>query len=363
MMNHNKCIIFGTGVVGRRVVKQLGNMGIRPVAFCDNNSKLWGTELMDTPVVSPSDIKNLQYDIILVSTTDYHDAVYSQLVNELKTDSNKIKYWDYFLREEFLDYYSDKLYGLSEEEKQIYNEVLKKDRLEVFNYSFVKKYNKQNIAVLKDEAAGLYYYNYHNRKMYLSRSYDTADKARKYVYSILVEQDMDSPHRYMDDQFEFEGGTVLDAGVAEGNFSLDLVEKARHIVMVETDPLWIEALNHTFAPYKDKVTLLNQFLSNKVDTDKTTIDEISKTFHIDFIKMDIEGSEIEALQGGAETLKNGSCRKLAVCSYHNIEDEKRIRALLESDYHVSTTEGYMLFPYNENQMARMVRGIVRAERL
>lgn len=363
MMYDERCVVFGTGIVGRRAVKQLGNFGIFPIAFCDNNSRLWGTELMDIPIIAPSDIKNLQYDMILISTSDYYDSIYDQLVNELKVDLNKVKCWDYFLREEFLDHYGKELDNLNEEKKQIYNEVLKKDRLEAFNYPFVEKYDEQSIMVVKDEAVGLYYYNYNDHKMYLSRNYNTVDKARKYLNSILIEQDIQSPHRYLDDRFGFEGGVVLDAGVAEGNFSLDLVEKAQHIVMVEADPLWVEALNHTFAPYKDKITILNKFLGDRVDTDKTTIDEISEKHHIDFIKMDIEGSEMEALNGGIRTLSRGTCKKLAICSYHNIEDEERIRSLLEDNYCVSTTDGYMLYPFNEKQMVRMVRGIVRAERV
>lgn len=363
-MYNERCIIFGAGIVGQRTARQLTRFGVELIAFCDNNSNIWGTELLGISVLSPSNIDTLQYDMILVSTTDYYDAVHNQLVNELNVNPDKVKCWDYFLRKEFLDFYRGEISNLTEEKRKIYNEVLTKERLEVFNYPFVQKYSEQKIEVMKDESIGLFYYNYNNHKMYLNRNFNTIDKAKKYLYSILVEQDIQSPHRYLDTKFEFESGVVLDAGVAEGNFSLDIVEKAQHIILVEADSLWVEALNYTFAPYKEKVTIINKFLGNEVTTNKTTIDEISKDYGINFIKMDIEGSEVEALDGGIRTLGKGTCKKLAICSYHNIEDEERISTVLkEYFYHISTTDGYMLFPFNESQMVRYVRGIVRAERV
>lgn len=58
------------------------------------------------------------------------------------------------------------------------------------------------------------------------------------------------------------------------------------------------------------------------------LDDIVKD-KVDFIKMDIEGAELNALQGAKETI--GKYRpNLAICIYHNIEDYVEIPLLIKS---------------------------------
>ena len=66
------------------------------------------------------------------------------------------------------------------------------------------------------------------------------------------------------------------------------------------------------------VDIKNGKLSNPVTIDMVDLDSFIKEFKItrlNFIKMDIEGAEIEALQGAKNVLKNFS-PKIAIASYH-----------------------------------------------
>jgi hypothetical protein len=76
----------------------------------------------------------------------------------------------------------------------------------------------------------------------------------------------------------------------------------------------------------------------------TTIDEMAKTFQwprVDFIKMDIEGAEMDALAGAATTLKRWKPR-LAISAYHLFDDfyeiPRRIYKINPS-YHIEVRRG------------------------
>ena len=73
---------------------------------------------------------------------------------------------------------------------------------------------------------------------------------------LLIEQDKRSAHRYVDSYEELKGKTLLDIGAAEAIFTLDTIECIDHAYLFECDESWIEALEATFAPYKEKITIV-----------------------------------------------------------------------------------------------------------
>ena len=50
-----------------------------------------------------------------------------------------------------------------------------------------------------------------------------------------------------------------------------------------------------------------------------TLDEIIKDEKVTYIKLDVEGSELKALEGAKNTIKKNKPR-LAICIYHKLED-------------------------------------------
>ena len=51
----NSLVLFGAGGLGRKTLKGLRKVGIEPKAFSDNASHLWGTSVEGVPVLSPKD--------------------------------------------------------------------------------------------------------------------------------------------------------------------------------------------------------------------------------------------------------------------------------------------------------------------
>ncbi len=77
----------------------------------------------------------------------------------------------------------------------------------------------------------------------------------------------------------------------------------------------------------------------KVDS----IDNISECHDATFIKLDVEGSEMEALKGAYETIKRNH-PKLAVCLYHSNEDMIRIIPYIHENF-----PWYKLYVYHHSR--------------
>ncbi len=90
----------------------------------------------------------------------------------------------------------------------------------------------------------------------------------------------------------------------------------------------------------------NKFIEVEVDTLDNILKDVGIS-KIDFIKMDIEGAEIEAYQGMKETLKNNNV-KLAIAAYHTHEGWQTIAGWLSGDeFEAYVREGYV---YAEKKM-------------
>ena len=134
--------------------------------------------------------------------------------------------------------------------------------------------------------------------------------------------------------------------------------------MIECDKGWMEALRYTFGPYKDKVVFCEKFLSNTDSENTARLDTLVKE-PVDFIKMDIEGEEIRALEGGRGLLSNSGHMKCAICAYHRHGDEEKIKEMLGGmGFETSISKGYMLFLYSDDVLKEpeLRRGIIRGRK-
>ena len=220
-----------------------------------------------------------------------------------------------------------------------------------------------------DKNKQMYYAFYKNKKLYLKRSIDTVEKAMELLNSLATEQLPQSPHCYLTSTFRpANGGIVFDIGCAEGNFVLEVIDSISKAYMFECDEEWIEALEATFEPYKEKICIVPKLVSDKSDDRTITIDEFCSTNHIqniDFIKMDVEGYEQKVLLGSNNMLVNKAISMIAVCVYHHYSDEKDIGEMLKKDsYLLDIPERYMawndIFDVMELNSQIFTHGIIRA---
>jgi FkbM family methyltransferase len=170
------------------------------------------------------------------------------------------------------------------------------------------------------------------------------------------------------EHFVRAGDVVLDCGASDGDFSHEALNAgAKLVVAIEISPASVECLRRNLAPEiaagraivypkgvwdKNDTLTLNvdekNFAANSVvfaapgahvtfQAQLTTIDQIVSELalsRVDFIKMDIEGAEVKALQGARDTLRRFRPR-LAIATEHKPDDEvaipNAVRAI-KSDY-------------------------------
>ena len=175
-----------------------------------------------------------------------------------------------------------------------------------------------------------------------------------------------SPHQYQSDGFKVEEGDVLvDIGCAEALFALDLIEKVSKVYLIENDDRWYKPLELTFAPWKEKVVILHKTLSDHDADNSVTLKSIveQEKGHSVFVKMDIEGGELPALQSAEPFLKATDQKlKIACCVYHRVNDAEKIEDLLRANgFAVSFSSGYILTDYLDDSLLPTLRkGVARA---
>jgi FkbM family methyltransferase len=141
---------------------------------------------------------------------------------------------------------------------------------------------------------------------------------------------------------------VVDCGAAEGLFSFLVASKCSKVYAIEPLPLFIEALEKTFSSTPNveiiPVALSNEsgsgFMSNdsiassvnekgEIPIALQTIDNLffNKGQKVNYIKADLEGFEIQMLEGAKETIKLNK-PKIAITTYHNKDHAELIEKIL-----------------------------------
>ncbi len=332
------------------------------ICIVDNDPAKWGMTWCSYPVISPNKLGEKEIDLIIVCSNHYND-IKQQIIEDagitIRAESIlSIKQVEDRLVHKLSNMYKD---SDDPEIRRIIDDY-KMNGFSVFGY--YRPDLRIRYDVYRDEDNWPYVI-FESKRMYYPRNRIFAtDSKGEYVENILYEQQPGSPHLYIKEEWPIHPGDVIvDAGVCEGNFALRYVEDAKMVYLIEADEEWCEALRRTFEPYKNKVVLCDKYLGGADSEQMITLDSLVDGM-IDFLKMDIEGAEVDALLGASKVLRNSNAR-CAICSYHRRDDEKEIKKILsEYGYKTAESEGYMFFIYDDNISNTMDfrRGIVYGEK-
>lgn len=318
-------VLFGAGLSGITILNYLRENGVEPTAFCDNNPAKENCNLNGLKVINISKLKESYKDAYIIISCDAYREVMSQLLDE-KFCKEKICYFDpNWIRQP------------EGEKDYILNHI----------YDFEESY-----YLLEDEKSKDVFVALLNYRM-------THDL--KYIEKIADE------NMYFDSELiQFKPDEVfLDVGAYTGDTLQEFVEACDRqygrVICLEPNEINVKALEHVIKENKldnidiysvgasDKKQILTFNAESNVATriskegtehiECNTIDNIclSKYNSIDFIKMDIEGSEYYALMGGAKTIRKYR-PKLAICVYHKKDDFFKLPLLIKQLY-----PGYKLY--------------------
>ena len=332
-------VLFGAGNLGRQILERLRKEGIEPRAFADNNQTLHGTSIEGVPVLSPADAA-ARYGTIAAFVITIWNPGHSFLQTKRQLAALGCSHvvsaiplrWKF--AEDLLPYL-----WLDLPSRTLDNAASVKSALSIWADDLSRR---EFIAQLKFRLCG--------------------------EFESLSEPVPQASY-FPDDLFALRSDeTFVDCGAFDGITIRQFLERQSsfegQIVAFEPDPRNLASLR-TYASdlpthLRERVTVSSQAVGSTVGTVKfnaigtmgsavdphgtaevecVTLDAYLRQADLvpSYVKMDIEGAELEALAGARESIQRHR-PILAVCLYHRPSDLWRIPLSI-----ATLTEGYSLF--------------------
>ncbi len=334
---NGRVVLFGAGNLGRRALSCLQRIGISPLAFSDNNSRLWNSMIDGCPVVCPGDAASrfgadALFVVAIWNAGHYYGDTKRRLIERGCKHITSVSsiYWHF--HSEFLPFFCQDLPH--------------------------KLYQDADHVI----AAAPLFSDYQSRQIYLSQirwralgewdSFVRPDCEESYfpesIFSLL-------PNEGFVDCGAFDGDTVRSFLARQGpNFDSILAIEADALTFSKLQT-FIDGLDPAIKP---KISSLNVAVAAERGTIRFTasggvdsrisetgtsnvecfaLDELLQARRASYIKLDIEGAEYDALKGAVRTMRRDR-PVLSVCVYHTQHDIWRLPLFIQQK-----AEDYMFF--------------------
>jgi len=332
----NRLVLFGAGNLGRKALQCVRSIGVEPLAFADNGQSKWGSYIDGVPVLSPKEAAarygaSALFLVAIWSLGHFYPDSRAQLerlgcIHVESTASLRWKFADQLLP----DYCQDLPHKLYEQAVEV----------------------RKAASLWADDSSRREYLN-HVRWRALGDQDALGPPVEEKQYF------PDSLYR-LDDREVF-----VDCGAYTGDTAEQVIRRNpafSRIVAIEADPQnfarltqWISTLD---APVASRISALNVAVGAKrgrlrfqsgggdgarlasdgnVVVECIPIDDLAPAAAPTFIKMDIEGAELDALEGARRSIQTQR-PILSICVYHKQDDLWRIPLFIHA-----LVEDYRLF--------------------
>jgi FkbM family methyltransferase len=348
-------VLFGAGSAGKELFPLFNKHGIDPLCFCDSNPERQEELCCGLKVLSPEELSRAHKDSLIVVTATRHcNEIKMQLIqdgfppdNILCSDEEAVK--RYYSRVCLSHWTHEDLCAQEDSLSAAYNLMCDDTSKRFFiqylsiltngsDYSsfcdFIRQFSEPDLYTLNVTEVYLYFntdiVNFTNDEVLVDCGAYNGDSAIAFINSCRKHH-ADYKHIYC-----FE---------PEPSLYSQLVDNMAKYPNVTTfnSGLWTHSTTLSFAnteierPGATRVIRDSgdiHFSDEKVANSHirvTSIDEQVQDDEVTFIKMDVEGSETEALQGAKSVIKRCT-PKLAISIYHKRNDIFEIPLLIHSIY-------------------------------
>lgn len=333
-------VLFGAEDCGRDYYEIMKKNDIEVLCFCDDDLNKQGREFMGKKVISVNDLYSLKSDFyILISSYGPE-----KLLNRLKRDNSdlvkSVILTDFYLFENGLDYYK----FILQNEKEIINaynlladEKSRKTFRNLLNYKI-----SRNLELIKEirEDVSLQYFDpdiihFNKEEVYLDLGAYIGDTVLsfnekvqgKYKKMIALEPDEKNYKRLIENTKHLNHLQIIQKGTHSSITTLRFSESGT----------WTSSIDPN---------------GNK-EIEVCTVDSLAVEQRITFIKADIEGAELETINGAKATIVRDK-PKLAFSAYHKKED---IFHLIHVIRNINSNYKFYLRHYTENAIDTVLYAI------
>lgn len=327
-----ECIcLFGAGRLGIEAYKILKNNDIKVKYFCDNNRDLWGKRIIDDAYcISTEELKKMCEKVLIIITIENYN-----IYNQLKSMNMKKIFNIFWFKYDNRDFFDEISLDEVSEKIIILNTILEDNESKYILNKTIERWVENDCFYNDLEAVTKMYESIENQNEYFDSKIIQLKQDEVYIDVGAYDGDtIDEFLNITNNKFE----KIIAFELEKKNYEKLRANVSRYSSDIQNNiTLYNKGLYNTRAfvtmtSERDNVTI-SEVVKDKQDTILAEVVELSdileKNQKVTYIKMDIEGSEMEALMGASEVIKQWK-PKLAICIYHKPEHYWQIPLFIKS---------------------------------